>query len=58
MAQLADDGDRAAILAMLAALDPARYGPPGRTKAPDVITGDADNPVRAAIEVRFIKPGE
>jgi hypothetical protein len=27
-------------------------------KAPDVITGDADNPVRAAIEVRFIKPGE
>ena len=30
LAQLADDGDRAAILAMLAALDPARYGPPGR----------------------------
>ena len=27
-------------------------------KAPDVITGDADNPVRAAIEVRFVKPGE
>jgi hypothetical protein len=30
LGQLADDGDRAAILAMLAALDPARYGPPGR----------------------------
>ena len=30
LAQLADDGDRAAILAMLAALDPQRYGPPGR----------------------------
>jgi len=27
---LAESGDRAAILAMLAALDPARYGPPGR----------------------------
>lgn len=27
-------------------------------KAPDVITGDADNPIRAAIEVRFVKPGE
>ena len=27
-------------------------------KAPDVITGDADNPVRASIEVRFVKPGE
>jgi hypothetical protein len=25
-------------------------------KAPDVITGDADNPLRAAIEVRFVKP--
>lgn len=28
--ELAESGDRAAILAMLAALDPARYGPPGR----------------------------
>jgi hypothetical protein len=39
LAQLADDGDRAAILAMLAALDPARYGPPGRTVAdsPDTV---------------------
>jgi hypothetical protein len=27
---LADAGDKGAILAMLAALDPARYGPPGR----------------------------
>lgn len=34
LAALADDGDRAAILAMLAALDPARYGPPGR-QAPE-----------------------
>jgi hypothetical protein len=25
-------------------------------KAPDVITGDADNPIKAAIEVRFVKP--
>jgi hypothetical protein len=25
-------------------------------KAPDVITGDEDNPIRAAIEVRFVKP--
>jgi hypothetical protein len=39
LAALADDGDRAAILAMLAALDPARYGPPGRTvaDAPDTV---------------------
>ena len=28
--ELADAGDKGAILAMLAALDPARYGPPGR----------------------------
>jgi hypothetical protein len=32
--ELADAGDKGAILAMLAALDPARYGPPGRV-APD-----------------------
>lgn len=24
-------------------------------KAPDVLTGDEDNPIRAAIEVRFVK---
>lgn len=37
--ELAESGDRAAILAMLAALDPARYGPPGRTVAdsPDTV---------------------
>ena len=37
--ELAESGDRAAILAMLAALDPARYGPPGRTAvdAPDTV---------------------
>jgi hypothetical protein len=37
--ELAESGDRAAILAMLAALDPARYGPPGRTvaDAPDTV---------------------
>jgi len=34
LAALADDGDRSAILAMLAALDPARYGPPGKTAPP------------------------
>jgi hypothetical protein len=34
LGQLADDGDRAAIIAMLAALDPARYGPPGKTVPP------------------------
>jgi hypothetical protein len=28
--ELADAGDKGAILAMLAALDPERYGPPGR----------------------------
>ena len=27
-------------------------------KAPDVITGDADNPVSLCLEVRFRKPGE
>ncbi len=25
-------------------------------KAPDVVTGDADNPIRAAIRVEFVKP--
>lgn len=34
LAELADDGDRASILAMLAALDPARYGPPGKAAPP------------------------
>lgn len=34
LGQLADDGDRAAILAMLAALDPVRYGPPGKVAPP------------------------
>ena len=28
--ELADAGDRSAIVTLLAALDPARYGPPGR----------------------------
>jgi hypothetical protein len=32
--ELADSGDRGAILALLAALDPARYGPPGKTIPP------------------------
>jgi hypothetical protein len=31
---LAEDGDRAAVLALLAAKDPTRYGPPGRQSAP------------------------
>ena len=34
LASLAEGGDRAAILAMLAALDPARYGPPGKAAPP------------------------
>ena len=34
LASLAEGGDRAAILAMLAALDPARYGPPGKALPP------------------------
>ena len=38
--ELADAGDKGAILAMLAALDPARYGPPGRTITGD--TGEVD----------------
>jgi hypothetical protein len=40
LAALADDGDRSAILAMLAALDPARYGPPGKTLPPGDHTVD------------------
>ena len=37
LAALARDDDRPAILAMLAALDPDRYGPPGRqSQRPDV----------------------
>lgn len=32
--ELADSGDRGAILALLAALDPARYGPAGKTVPP------------------------
>jgi len=34
LASLAEGGDRAAILAMLAALDPVRYGPPGKALPP------------------------
>ena len=39
LSDLARSDDRPAILAMLAALDPARYGPPGRTvaDAPDTV---------------------
>lgn len=36
---LAESGDRAAVLALLAAKDPARYGPPERAAA--AITDDA-----------------
>jgi len=32
--ELAESGDRGAILALLAALDPARYGPPGKVAPP------------------------
>ena len=37
--ELADAGDRSAIVTLLAALDPARYGPPGRmtTAAVDAV---------------------
>jgi hypothetical protein len=38
--ELADAGDRSAILAMLAALDPARYGPPGKVLPPGDHTVD------------------
>jgi hypothetical protein len=41
LASLATDGDRVAILSMLAALDPARYGPPGRM----TLAIDAGSPV-------------
>jgi hypothetical protein len=41
LASLATDGDRVAILSMLAALDPARYGPPGRM----TLALDAGSPV-------------
>ena len=40
LAAIAEDGDRSAILAMLAALDPARYGPPGRVITTDDSTVD------------------
>jgi hypothetical protein len=40
LAALANDGDRSAILAMLAALDPARYGPPGKVLPPGDNTVD------------------
>jgi predicted transcriptional regulator len=36
--ELAEAGDRSAIVTLLAALDPARYGPPGRAS-----TGDASS---------------
>lgn len=47
LAAIAEDGDRSAILAMLAALDPARYGPPGRmtTAAADSVDGVDFTPV-------------
>ena len=41
LAQLADDGDRSAIVTLLAALDPARYGPPGRASIGDASSVDA-----------------
>jgi hypothetical protein len=41
LASLATDGDRVAILSMLAALDPARYGSPGRM----TLAIDAGSPV-------------
>jgi hypothetical protein len=47
--ELAESGDRAAILAMLAALDPARYGPPGRTVADSPDTVDVVDWVPAVV---------
>lgn len=42
---LAEDGDRTAVLALLAAKDPARYGPPARAAAQDPGDGaDTDVP--------------
>lgn len=38
--QLADAGDRSAIVTLLAALDPARYGPPGRASIGDASSVD------------------
>ena len=45
--ELADAGDRSAIVTLLAALDPARYGPPGRmTTAPvDSVDGVDFTPI-------------
>lgn len=45
--ELADAGDRSAIVTLLAALDPARYGPPGRmtTAASDSVDGVDFTPV-------------
>jgi hypothetical protein len=45
--ELADAGDRSAIVTLLAALDPARYGPPGRmtTAAADSVDGVDFTPV-------------
>ena len=39
--ELADAGDRSAIVTLLAALDPARYGPPGRASIGDASSVDA-----------------
>jgi hypothetical protein len=38
--ELADAGDRSAIVTLLAALDPARYGPPGRASIGDASSVD------------------
>lgn len=45
--ELADAGDRSAIVTLLAALDPARYGPPGRmtTAAADSVDGVDFTPI-------------
>jgi hypothetical protein len=42
LAALADDGDRASILAMLAALDPARYGKAAGSAPTDGVTDVVD----------------
>ena len=45
LASMAADGDRAAVLALLAAKDPARYGPPARAAMTDPGDGaDTDVP--------------
>ena len=49
LATLANDGDKGAIMAMLAAMDPKRYG--DRLK----LSGDVDAPL-AFVSVEFVKP--